>query len=100
MANVEIPASEAQPMIDAASAYIDDLNATKTLGAIDILRGAYIPPALWSELVGVLGPNPKVWAMLALEEGELKIIFKGKSATGTKYSYFNFTNPCPTDCPD
>lgn len=100
MESLEIPASVAQPMIDAAKAYIESVNTTKALGTINILQGAYIPPALWSELVIALGENPKVWAMLALEDGKLKIIFKGKPAEGTGYKYFNFTDPCPSDCPD
>ncbi|MFK7950194.1 MAG: hypothetical protein AB8G11_21570 [Saprospiraceae bacterium] len=100
MESLEIPASEAKPMIDAAKAYIQKLNTTKTLKAISILQGAYIPPGLWSEVVTKLGENPEVWAMLALENGEMKIIFQGKAATGkVVYKYFNFTRPCPNMCP-
>lgn len=100
MESLEISAAEAQPMIDAAKAYIESVNTSRALGEVDILRGASIPSALWSELVEALGENPKVWAMLALEDGKLKIIFKGKAAEGTEYKYFNFTSPCPANCPD
>lgn len=100
MESLEIPSSVAQPMIDAAKAYIQSVNSSKALGVYDILEGASIPSGLWAELVTVLGANPKVWAMLALDEEKLKIIFKGKSAEGIEYKYFNFTNPCPNDCPE
>jgi hypothetical protein len=95
----EIPASEATTMIDDAKVYIDGVNSTLPAEAMKIPYGAKIPVCEMQELLNKLGNTPETWAMMAMENGELTIIFQGKKEGGSEYVYYDFTTPCPDVCP-
>lgn len=96
----QIPVEEARQMIDSAKVYIDAINTSGELGNISIPQGAKISDCMWEEIIRELGEKPLVWSMMAIDNGEMKIIFQGKSAEGEEYKYFNFVHPCPLNCPD
>ena len=52
------------------------------------------------EHVNKLGNTPETWEMMAMENGELTIIFQGKKEGGSEYVYYDFTTPCPDQCPE
>jgi hypothetical protein len=76
-----------------------------------VVQGFQIPTGEFQEMLKDLGPNPQVWAMLAIavdstsKQTYLDLIFKAKSKkTGENpadggYEYYDFTDPCPPFCP-
>jgi hypothetical protein len=75
-----------------------------------VVKGFQIPPDEFQNMLSSLGPNPQVWAMLAIQRDEktgkpyLGLIFQGKGQktpeSGNDYEYFDFTDPCPKSCPE
>jgi hypothetical protein len=96
----EIPSGTATPMLTNAKAYIDEVNSTLEPGAIKIPYGAKIPVCEMKEILTKLGDTPDVWAMMAMEDDELTIIFQGKDQATDSYVYYDFTKPCPDKCPE
>lgn len=95
-----IPATEGVEMIDEAQTYIASVNTTITGNNPKIPFGAKIPVCELQEILNDLGEEPEVWAMLAMKDGELEIVFQGKEDAGsTNYKYYDFTIPCPKMCP-
>ena len=93
--------SVGQGYIDAAKATIDAANANMPEGYYTIPYGAKLPACELQTMLDDLGKDPEVWAMLGYkEDGSLEIIFQGKPSGGTEYSYYDFTAPCPTVCPE
>jgi hypothetical protein len=74
-----------------------------------VVKGFQIQPGEFQEMLNDLGPDPQVWAMLAISTDSITkkpiidLIFKGRSkktiASGDEYEYYDFTDPCPPSCP-
>lgn len=96
----EILPSEALPMLAEAEVYIDSVNNSLEAGAVQIPYGARIPVCEMKEILEKIGDEPETWAMMAMEDGELTIIFQGKKEGTSEYVYYDFTRPCPDKCPD
>jgi hypothetical protein len=91
---------------------IDSMLKTKKDSTLKsfVVKGFQIQPGEFQEMLEDLGPNPQVWAMLAIaidstnDKQYLDLIFKGKSKKATNsgdgYEYFDFSRPCPPACPD
>lgn len=95
-----IPAAEADTMISQAQAYITSINNSLETEAIKIPFGAKIPICEMQEILNQLGDTPETWAMMAMDDGELTIIFQGKKEGTDEYLYYDFTMPCPKKCPN
>ena len=71
-----------------------------------VARGFQVP---YSDLKGILenvGDTTKIFAMLAIQDSAgipgkpmITLIFQAPDANRT-LRYYDFTQPCPTDCPD
>ncbi len=106
----KIPGAEAEGMIADAKTYIESLNGylfdggNKPQPLYEIPRGAKLAPCEMGEIVKEVGTDADVWAMMALETDEegkkyLTIIFQCKAKDSENYVYYNFTKPCPAQCP-
>ncbi|MFM9946901.1 MAG: hypothetical protein ACKV1O_03085 [Saprospiraceae bacterium] len=71
-----------------------------------LVNGFQIPRLELDSMLNYLGPDPKVWAMLAIKYNAAtqtfvpELVFAAEPATGGSWSYYDFTAPCPTSCPD
>ena len=71
-----------------------------------VARGFQVP---YSDLKGILenvGDTTKIFAMLAIQDSagisgkpQITLIFQAPDKTKT-LRYYDFTQPCPTNCPD
>lgn len=95
-----VPASEGIAMISEAQTYIDDVNATISGTSPKIPYGAKIPVCELQEILNDLGETPEVWAMMAMKDGKLEIVFQGLDDATSTYKYYDFTHPCPAMCPE
>ncbi|NUO03202.1 MAG: hypothetical protein HUU01_21540 [Saprospiraceae bacterium] len=72
-----------------------------------LVYGYHLPRLELDSMLRYLGPDPDVWAMLAIKYDsrsqkfvpELVFAAEPNGASGD-WSYYDFTVPCPTSCPD
>ncbi len=71
-----------------------------------LVNGFQIPRLELDSMLKYLGPDPKVWAMLAIKYNAAtqtfvpELVFAAEPAAGGSWSYYDFTTPCPNACPD
>jgi hypothetical protein len=101
----EIPASQALPAIGAwqvaRSAMIPVLsqNSTTQPDAKYIAKGFKIPMADIQGILASIGDTSKLFAMLAIQDTSVTIIFQMPDKSGVT-KYYDFTQPCPNYCPN
>jgi hypothetical protein len=69
--------------------------------SVYILRGFAVPTQDFKDVAAVATPTPQdatTYSMMGINNGTQDIIFQIKDATG-KERYFDFTVPCPENCP-
>lgn len=104
LASHEIPASQASAAITAwsnvRSAIVPVISADSTTqnDAQFIARGFKVPMADLQNIMTAAGDTSKLWAMLAIQNSNVTIIFRIPDATGVT-RYYDFTLPCPSNCP-
>ncbi len=71
-----------------------------------LVYGFHIPRLELDSMLNYLGPNPNVWAMLAVKYDNTQnafvpeLVFAAEpNNTKADFSYYDFTAPCPTSCP-
>jgi len=73
-----------------------------------LVYGFHVPRLELDSMLAYLGPDPNVWAMLAIKYDSAsqtfvpELVFAAEPAGGKKepWSYYDFTTPCPTYCPN
>jgi len=71
-----------------------------------LVYGFHLPRLELDSMLSYLGPDPNVWAMLAIKYDATKqafvpeLVFAAEPERGGSWSYYDFTAPCPTACPD
>lgn len=101
----EIPPSEALPAMgawqSARNAMIPVLsqNTTTAPDAKYIAKGFKIPMADIQGILASIGDTSKLFAMLAIQDTSVTIIFQMPDKNGT-VKYYDFTQPCPSNCPN
>ncbi|MDZ4704831.1 MAG: hypothetical protein SH848_12925 [Saprospiraceae bacterium] len=71
-----------------------------------LVYGFQIPRLELDSMLNYLGPDPKVWAMLAIKYNATtqtfvpELVFAGEPNSGGSWSYYDFTAPCPNACPE
>ncbi|MDX1913841.1 MAG: hypothetical protein SFV22_20255 [Saprospiraceae bacterium] len=101
----EIPASQALPAMgawqSARNAMIPVLsqNTTTAPDAKYIAKGFKIPMADIQGILASIGDTSKLFAMLAIQDTSVTIIFQMPDKSGA-VKYYDFTQPCPSNCPN
>ncbi len=71
-----------------------------------LVYGFQLPRLELDSMLNYLGPDPKVWAMLAIKYNATsqtfvpELVFAAEPNSGGSWSYYDFTAPCPNACPD
>ncbi len=72
-----------------------------------LVYGYQLPRLELDSMLQYLGPDPKVWAMIAIKYDSAsqmfvpELVFAAEPNAKIKdWSYYDFTAPCPTSCPD
>jgi hypothetical protein len=64
-----------------------------------IAKGFKIPMADLQSIIAAIGDTSKLFAMLAIQDTTVTVIFQMPDKANT-VRYYDFTKPCPTDCPN
>jgi hypothetical protein len=100
----EIPAAKATAAMaewdTARSAIVPVLaaNAATRPDAKYIAKGFKIPMGDLQSILAAIGDTSKLFAMLAIQDTTVTVIFQMPDKSGA-LRYYDFTKPCPTDCP-
>lgn len=108
----QIPADTAQDWmkrwIDERKDIVQVLNsAGKSADTTYLVYGFHLPRLELDSMLRYLGPDPNVWAMLAIKYDTKtkafvpELVFAAEPKdTVTDWSYYDFTAPCPNACPE
>ena len=108
----QIPADTAQAWmkqwINERKDIVQVLNsAGKSADTTYLVYGFHLPRLELDSMLRYLGPDPNVWAMLAIKYDTKtrafvpELVFAAEpNATEADWSYYDFTAPCPNACPE
>lgn len=72
-----------------------------------LVYGFHLPRLELDSMLRYLGPDPNVWAMLAIKYDPTsrkyvpELVFAAEpNGPSVDWSYYDFTTPCPNACPD